>query len=359
MPPRKKMDFDQFFQPPAPADDLAFLLGSSDTSDPAALAAERGLPLLHLDPATIAPDPDQLRYLPVPDDLRALAADGDPAAAELLAGLHELGHSIQTHGQLQPVVVYADSDPMQPHIRYRLLHGQRRWSAVLLLNLPTLWAVLVERPDGVSRLLRQYEENERRAGFSDMERTWALLRVKAALEQAAGGEVPWRVVEEALQISPDRRHDLLRLLRFPPEAQAMLVRYGWSEWTLRPLHMAINAGTLAPDMATRLLRQLATQPMVNATLVAQLLERELASPTPPALTADSPAPTADAPTPEAAPLPAAATYLRRLSRTRRSIETLQRNLPHITDAELRAAMHAEAQALHAQVQALLDALAGE
>ncbi|NJL06690.1 MAG: ParB N-terminal domain-containing protein, partial [Chloroflexaceae bacterium] len=290
MPPRKKLDFDQFFQPPAPADDLAFLLGSAETSNPAEIAAERGLPLLHLDPATIAPDPDQLRYLPVPDDLRALAADGDPAAAEILAGLYELGHSIQTHGQLQPVVVYAEHEPTQPHISYRLLHGQRRWSAVLLLNLPTVWAVLVERPDGVSRLLRQYEENERRAGFSDMERAWALLRVKAALEQAAGGEVPWRVVEEAIQISQDRRHDLLRLLRFPPEAQAMLVRYGWSEWTLRPLHMAINAGTLTPAAATLLLRQLATLPMVNAPLVAQLLEQELARPPAPAPSDDRPAP---------------------------------------------------------------------
>jgi len=69
----------------------------------------------------------------------------------------------------------------------------------------------------VIRLLRQFAENERPTGLSDMERAWALVALKEALQMEAGGEVPWSVVEEHLQISDARRHDLLRLQHFSSE----------------------------------------------------------------------------------------------------------------------------------------------
>ncbi|NJL05717.1 MAG: hypothetical protein HC911_12605 [Chloroflexaceae bacterium] len=51
--------------------------------------------------------------------------------------------------------------------------------------------------------------------------------------------------------------------------------------------------------------------------------------------------------------------MQRLSRTRRSIATLQRSLPRISDPDVRAAMRAEAQGVLAQVQALLAELEGD
>ena len=121
-------------------------------------------------------------------------------------------------------------------------------------------------------LLRQFAENERRAALSDMERAWALIALREALQMEAGGEVPWSVVEEHLQLSDARRHDLLRLLRFSSEGQATILRYGWSEWTLRPLHMAIQAGSIDQDAANDILRELADAAEVSAAFVAAAVQ---------------------------------------------------------------------------------------
>jgi len=168
--------------------------------------------------------------------------------------------------------VYRDSDSNDPKTTHRLLNGHRRWSAAVLCDISQVWAVEVPRPSETTRLLNQFEENERREGFSDMERAWALVALKDALQRDAGGEVPWSVIEEQLQLSPARRQDLLRLLRFSPEGQALIMRYGWSEWTLRPIHMAINAGTLDRDEAMDMLKMLAESPDVNVTVVGALVE---------------------------------------------------------------------------------------
>jgi ParB-like chromosome segregation protein Spo0J len=341
MTKKKGINFDQFFSSPPADDDLVFLMGGTE-EETADRALARGLPLLHLPPEVIAPDPDQLRHLPPPDALTRLAADGDQAASALLAGLRELGQSMQEHGQLQPIVVYADHDEQNPAITHRLLNGQRRWSAAILSGLPTLWAVETARPTRVTRLMHQFEENERREGFTDMERTWALIQLKDALQTEAGGEVPWRVVEELLQLSSDRRHDLQRLLRFAPEGQALLVRHGWSEWTLRPLHMAINAGSITQDDATRLLHQLTTMDDVSATVVARLVRASTA-----------PADTS-APAPETSPQ--GRTVARRMERFRRAIDDLRAQLAGVTDATVRQALHDEAVELQKSLEDLLHEL---
>lgn len=273
MTKKKSINLDQFFAAPTPesSDDLAFLLGAAP-EETAQAAEERGLPLMYLPTQAIAPDPQQLRHLPHPTELLRLADAGDRAAATIVAGLRELGTSIIERGQIQPVVVYADHDPQQPDITHRLLNGQRRWSAAILHNIPTLWAVEVSRPSNITRLLQQFDENEQREGFSDMERAWALGALKEALQAEASTDVPWSVIEAQLQLSTQRRQDLLRLLRFPPAAQATIMRHGWSEWTLRPLHMAINSHELSAPEAMDMLQVLAEADEVNATVVAALVD---------------------------------------------------------------------------------------
>lgn len=270
---RQGLNLDQFFQPAVGGDDLDFLLGAPEET--AVRAQSQGLPLLDLPIETIAPDPDQVRRIPRPDDLLQMEATGDRATLALLAELRALGESLREHGQVQPAIVYPDTDTGNPAVTHRLLHGQRRWTAASLAGIPTLWVVEVERPTEVSRLLRQVEENERRAGLVDMERAWALVSLREALQRELGKEVPWSVVEARLQISEGRRHDLLRLLRFSPEAQELILRYGWAEWTLRPLHQSIGAGSLDMPTATDMLRVLAEQPEVTAPAVKALVDMYL------------------------------------------------------------------------------------
>jgi hypothetical protein len=347
---RVALNLDQFFSPTDQTADLDFLLGATPEAI-AQQALDRDLPLLDLPIRAIAPDAQQIRRRPHPNDLVQMAAAGDRAAAAILAGLRELGQSMVGHGQIQPAIVYSDADPQDLAITHRLLHGQRRWSAALLVGLPTLWVVEVSKPSNVIRLLRQFAENERRAGLPDMERAWALVAFKEALQMEAGGEVPWSIVEEQLQISDARRHDLLR---FAPQGQAIILRCGWSEWTLRPLHMAIQAGSIDQGAANDILRELADAAEVSAALVAAAVEaycRQRAS-------AEGQL-VEEVRVGNAAELPVAvpgSDVLRRLLRAHRGVEQVQRRAPLITDLAARAALLDEAQRLMARLKSLVSEL---
>lgn len=266
MPPRDRrssrppMNTSQLFQGAADtgASDLDYLLAGG-AEELAPRARERGLPIREVPTSAIAPDPHQLRRLPHPHTLRELAAAGDLGVTSLVAGLRDLGASMRAHGQIQPAIVYADTDATDPAITHRLLHGQRRWSAAILADIPMLWVVEVPRPSEIDRLQRQFDENERREDFTDIERAWAILAVRDALTAERGSEAPWTEVETRLRLSDSRRRDLLRLLRLTEEGQQIALRQRWSEWTLRPLHMAISAGAIDADAATAMLKQLAAR----------------------------------------------------------------------------------------------------
>ena len=349
MAKKKAIDLDQFFTSATADDDLSFLIGAAP-EETAQRAEERGMPLLYLPVVAIAPDPQQLRRLPHPDELTRMVEGGDRAAAMIVAGLRELGQSMAEHGQIQPVIVYPFHDPHNTAITHRLLNGQRRWSAALLAGLPTVWAVEAPVPTDTVRLLNQFEENERREGFSDMERAWALLALKDALQRDAGGDVPWSAIEQQLQLSTARRQDLLRLLRFAPDGQALITRYGWSEWTLRPIHMAISAGELQPADATDMLRALADEEVVNATTVAALVKAYHAQ--------GKPGATQGAEEPPGT-LPASdlhnttADIQQRMVRTRRGVEALRAHMAKVADYGARKQWQVEAERLRVSLEALL------
>jgi ParB/RepB/Spo0J family partition protein len=352
MSSKKKYSAGDAFRPPV-NEDVAFLLAGAP-EETAERAEARNLPLTHLPVAAIAPDPYQLRRLPHPSALAVMAESGDQGAKALLDGLRELGASIQQNGQIQPVIVYADTDPEHPEITHRLLNGQRRWSGALLAGLHTIWAVEVPRPSEVVKILHQHEENERRAGFTDMERAWAIVQLKDAIQQEAGGEVPWSVVEEQLHLSTQRRQDLMRLLRFSSEGQAIVLRHGWSEWTLRALHSAINAGAIDAEAATQLLRELATQGEVTAPVVAAAVEAYRAEGTQQTQIADGQGAgdtrtsTASAPQPD---------ILKKTVRLRRGLDQVRASVDTVQDAPTRAAMMRELELVMNSLEELLKKLA--
>jgi hypothetical protein len=350
------LNLDQFFGASPAANDLDFLLGAAP-EETAERAQARGLPLLDLPVDTIAPDPQQVRRLPLPEDLLRMEAANDRAAAALLGGLRELGQSMIEHGQVQPAIVYIDSDPNRPTVTHRLLHGQRRWSAAVLTGVPTLWVVEVPRPTDVLRLLRQFEENERREGLSDMERSWSLVMLKEALQQEAGGEVPWSVVEEQLQISTARRHDLLRLMRFAPDGQALIMRYGWPEWVLRPLHMAVNAGTIEQTIATDILRELANANEVTSSIVAAVVDTYHQQQIDTATSGgDASQSTNDVARSSATVAARRTDVVRTIVRMRKALAQIQREAPLGIDPATRAALAQEVEALLQELHMLADDL---
>lgn len=79
--------------------------------------------------------------------------------------LNELGLSIKTYGQLEPVIVFKTGD------RYTLKIGSRRFKACQLQDIPTIDAV-ISTPfnDEIERIIVQAIENEQRKDMSSRER---------------------------------------------------------------------------------------------------------------------------------------------------------------------------------------------
>jgi ParB/RepB/Spo0J family partition protein len=241
--------------PPQPALDeraaRAHFMGASILDE-----ITRGREVQALPVDTIAPELRpmlrQPRLLPLPDELRI---DGAWVEAErpLIEELLALGRSLQER-QIQPIVVYSGSSDAYPAARYLIAAGHRRWTAAVLVGMATIDAIVIDPPTPEELVDIQYTENEDRSDFSDMERAWALTRMKQVLHDA-----PWEVVEQRFRLSEGRRKQLMRLMAFTPPQQQIVARIRASETQLRPLHAALREGSLTSDQADRILHQLVTR----------------------------------------------------------------------------------------------------
>jgi ParB/RepB/Spo0J family partition protein len=235
--------------------------------------AVQPIPVGHVAPDT-RPEMRQPRLLPPPEDL---IEHGQPVPAyrELVEELLTLGQSLKER-QIQPIVVYQGTSAAYPAARYLILVGQRRWTAALLIGMETLDAIVVDPPSPADRVRIQYAENEDREEFSDMERAWALLQMKRAMDEA-----PWEEVEARLQMSRARRQQLLRLTAFTPTQQQQVARLRLQETQIRSLHTGVRNEELTPaqvDAVLYRLSQIATERA--AALAAAAAENAAGGPAP-------------------------------------------------------------------------------
>jgi ParB family chromosome partitioning protein len=118
---------------------------------------EEGSPLIHVDPGSVAPNPEQPRRAFEPDALAAL------------------GDSIRMHGLLHPIVVQREGDS------YSLVAGERRLRAAQLAGVSSIPAIV--RPAAASsrhQLEIALTENLLRTDLNPMEEAAAYARLSDA-----------------------------------------------------------------------------------------------------------------------------------------------------------------------------------
>ncbi len=241
---------------------------------------------------TLLPDPWQPRRL-LPADLaealasgtpptavlaawraRAEAPDAVPFLADQFAEVRQLAESIAQQGLINPVTAREVADGPSG-VRYRLVTGERRWWAHVLLaqegrRIPdgagwidaTQIRVSVV-PPGTRVRSQQLAENWHRAEMSVLDRAnglWALRRELSDLPDSPGDAtaeaeplVPWSAVEGALGISRQHRHRILRVLDLSPPALALVEQHRLPERLLRPIATLLAR---EPGLQEQALRQI-------------------------------------------------------------------------------------------------------
>lgn len=132
----------------------------------------------------------QPRLLPLPENLQP-DGEWDETNRSLVDELLALGRSLQER-QIQPIVLYPATSDTYPSAKYLIAAGHRRWTAAVLIDLPTMDSIVIDPPTPEELIDIQYSENEDCADFSDMERAWALAQMKQVLQDA-----PWEVLSSA------------------------------------------------------------------------------------------------------------------------------------------------------------------
>lgn len=244
----------------AAADARAHFVGASVLDALTQGRAIQALPVAQVAPE-LSPLLRQPRLLPLPEELYQDGAWNEherPLIDELLA----LGASMRER-QIQPILVHPGTSERYPEAQYLIVVGHRRWTAARLAGLATIDAIIVERPTPEDLVAIQFSENEDRAEFCDMERAWALERMRQLRPEA-----PWEVIEGRFRVSESRRKQLMRLTTFTPQQQRTAARLRASEFQLRPLHTALREGALDAGQVDRVFAQMAARAALRAELPA-------------------------------------------------------------------------------------------
>ena len=243
---------------------------------------------------SIRPDPGQPRRL-LPGDLAEAVSRGElvPVAAlrdwlrraeanptSTIANdvreLQRLASAVEQHGLINPITIRpAETDDG----RYLIVTGERRyWAHVLLvLEQRTIReGEAVESPEkikaalvspGVSIRAHQIVENLIREDINVFEKAHGLLALRqelsddvyrrhsgAGVQKDGGGPqlVPWKAVEDALDMSRQYRLRIISVLDLSNEAQELVDHHSLAEATIRPIIEKLKPH---PDLQLKALQQ--------------------------------------------------------------------------------------------------------
>lgn len=240
----------------------------------------------------IRPDPEQPRRL-LPADLADMVNQGEmaPAAAvrewmkraksspdshsvQDIRELRRLAAAIEQHGLINPITIRPSE---LGDNRYIIVTGERRYWAHVLLDLEDrqikegeevqspnqIKAALV--PQGASIRAHQIVENLMREDINVVEKAHGLWALRRELSddayrrhsQPEEGKkprlVPWKQVEDALDMSRQYRARIVGVLDLSEEAQQLIDQHSLAEATIRPIVERLKK---YPDLQMRALSQL-------------------------------------------------------------------------------------------------------
>lgn len=137
----------------------------------------------------IVPDPENLRKVIDPEDIRTLA------------------ENIREHGQLDPIQVFVKSDG-----QYDLLDGERRWRAFKELGLEEIDAIIVERPSDRDLLLKKISRVMQTRSLTFPEEVAALETGLRALD-CLDDEKEWGAAAKKMGVKPGTLRERMRITK--------------------------------------------------------------------------------------------------------------------------------------------------
>ena len=130
--------------------------------------------------------------------------------------LEELRHSIEQHGQLQPILVRPHNEDSRLFV---IIAGERRWKAIQSSEtVSKLKAIVQNEDDELKLLLMQIDENDKRQSISVIETAGAIKRV-VELVKATGGRQ--KDAADKLNISTAQISKFMSILKGPSTIHQM------------------------------------------------------------------------------------------------------------------------------------------
>lgn len=126
--------------------------------------------------------------------------------------IERLAESIEEVGVLVPVTVYKDEP--QGGTEYVLLDGERRWRAAKQINLPSIPAWVIPKPDDAENALRMFNIHMLREDWSEIATAWAL---EAVMKET--GITDDKELKHVTGLTIDRIRNIKRVLAFPEKWQ--------------------------------------------------------------------------------------------------------------------------------------------
>ena len=205
---------------------------------------------------------------------RGNARDAPPGMRHNIGELRRLANAIARHGLINPITIRAAEPGTAPAaFDYVIVTGERRYWAHWLLVLDgrnIQEGKTSHSPDeipvrlaaeGVSVRAHQLIENLMREDISLVDKAQGLWGLRQEMSDDAyrrheldeGKQVPWKAVEETLDISRQYRLRLIKVLDLSPEAQQLVHQHQLAEATIRPVIARLGD---RPDLQLKALEQL-------------------------------------------------------------------------------------------------------